>query len=938
MRGLWFVVLMGCTSQEGSSLSSPWDAPGHARQGLGDTAGDTGDSGLDLVPTMDDMCPSDPNKTEEGYCGCDWIDLDIDGANGAETCVHSTALVDGSATIGLGAVIASHASVGNATIGSGALVGLGAAVGDGSSIGDDSIVSRYAVVGTNSDLGPESILGRSSRIGDDVDARPGFLTLGYGAEIGSNSMVTGPNVVLGNLVSVGPEVTLHEGVVLARGVVVESGAEVGAFTVIGPETQVGANASIGESVRIRKQAVIGDDSTIGGGTRMGRDTIIEAGVTIPADAVMGARVFVGANNLLTGDVYLPRRARIEPIAGGVDSAPTVSISAPTFGSDVSSGSILLAGTATDDRGVASVSIRFNDGIAISLPFSNGSFSQTITVPDDTQTIRVTATDTSGQIGSDMVFVDDCTLDITPPNVWTGNVSSSWSDGGNWSASVAPNGTSDAFICGTVVPQPTLTFDGNVRNLSMSGTATLNTNGRTLYGNGDVVAGIIGGSGILLMPNDTSLRGVVPGLDIRGNVALSGYTKATGAVSMLGLSSLNVGSRTFEADSTYNQDIGDGAAGIRFATGGVGLFNGEASFNGTRFMSSSNLANGTLHFRGDLTVQDIAITVFLPSTTQPIYFDGPSDQTITMRDTNSVGNRLGDVIIASAGVVSVDASTDLYIGGTTTIVDGSTLHVPSADFNGDISIQGTGQLTGSTVDMYQGLTMGSTATVSLTTLKAHSRLPIPTGTFNVTYVDVVGNVSLQEDWDHTLSELRVQDGGTLRTNGNDFTLNGNYSQHIGDAAQGLILSSGDVATFNGDATFTGTRFISLSNLTSGTLRFRGDLAVQDTPVNVFHSGSAPVYFDGPGNQTLNLGHGLDTTATLAAVFVGGAGTKTFLTSSSQDIAMSSLTVDSTATVQRDTTIAGDLLVQNTGTLNFGGTAFVVNGTCTVNGTAPPSTCN
>ena len=55
-------------------------------------------------------------------------------------------------------------------------------------------------------------------------------------------------------------------------------------------------------------------------------------------------------------------------------------------------------------------------------------------------------------------------------------------------------------------------------------------------------------------------------------------------------------------------------------------------------------------------------------------------------------------------------------------------------------------------------------------------------------------------------------------------------------------------------------------------------------------------------------------------------------------MSSLTVDSTATVQRDTTIAGDLLVQNTGTLNFGGTAFVVNGTCTVNGTAPPSTCN
>ncbi len=1158
MRGLVFIVLMGCVPGDDVALGTPFGAADLGRSGPWDTA----DSGLELVPTADDSCPSDPAKMEPGFCGCGWIDVDADGANGPDACIHMHAVVDVNATVGVGASIAAGAVIGNAAIGAGATVAEGAEVGDGSNVGADSLLSRNATLGTNSDIGPETVLGRSSRIGHDVDASVGFLTLGYDSEIGDGSVITGRNVVIGNRVTIGDDVTLHEGVVLARMVVVESGAEIGAFTVVGPDTQIGAAASIGESVRIRKRTTLGGNTVVGDGTRIGRDGVIESDVTLPADARLGALVFVGANNTLMGDIDLPRRARIEPIAGGIDTPPEVFITGPNRGADVSGGTIVLTGTATDDRGVASLSVRFNDGAALILPIASGAFSETIVVPDNTQTIRVTATDTIGQTGNDIVVVDDCTLDVMPPFVWTGSVSDDWSNGNNWVGSVPPDDESDIFVCGAVVPQPALSSSREVRDLSMSGTATLDTNGRTLTANGDVVAGVINGGGVLLMSTDnTTLRGVVPRLDVRGEIDLSGYTLATGAVSVTSSHELDVNSRTFHAGATYNQDtnassgglyvgsggvaifegeasfngtrdmgagnigdgtlrfrggltvqdistrvfrpsdtqptifegagnqtitmrnsrstgnrlgdiviagpgsvfvdastdlfvdgttsiadgatlsvpsadfngdivlvgtgqltgsvvdmyanlsmgdastvnlntlnthtrlpvpqgtftvahvdvvddvslegdwdntiadlrvlsgaflrtnghdltltgnysqeIGDGAEGLILSTDDTATFNGDAYFGGTRFMNASNLASGTLRFRGDLLVQDIAITLFLPSETRPAYFDGPGDQTLTMRGSSSTLSRLGPVIIGGSGTVSVDASTDLYIGGETTIEDGARFSAPSAEIHGDISILGTGELAGSVVDMHAGLSMDGTATVNLNTLRTHNRLPFPAGTFAVGTVDVVGDAFLQSDWDYAIPELRVRPGATLQTDGHDFTLSGNYSQEIGGGLQGLRMTAGDVATFNGDASFSGTQFMSGSNLTDGTLRFRGDLFVQDISINVFHPSNSTVVVDGAGNQTLNLGRGLSTLVTFGSVFVGGSGTKTFVTAGTQDIVMAALTVDSGLTLDRDTTVLGDLLVANTGTLVFGANAFSVNGTCTVNGTAPPTTCN
>ena len=910
MRSLWLVAMVGCTVGDGVSPDGPMGDEVWARSGVGDTS----DSGLILMPTNDDQCPSDPNKTEPGFCGCDWVDLDVDGSGGPETCVSSLASVDSNAVIGLQATIAPYATVGEATIGAGAFVAHRATVSDGAVIGDRTIVSRRAEVGQDANIGPDSVLGRSSVVGANVDASVGSLEVGYASQIGDGTLITGEDVVIGSLVDVGTDVTLHEGVVLARGVVVESGAEIGASTVIGPDVRVGTQAVIGEMVRIRKQVTIGANSTIGDSSRIGRASVIEDNVTLPADAVLGAHVFIGENNVLMGEVYLPRRARIEPIPGGIDAPPEVVIASPARGTDVSGGSVLLSGTATDDRGVASLTVRFNDGPALNLPLINGAFSETVSVPDNTQTIRVTATDTIGQTANDLVVVDDCTPGSLPPAQWTGSVSADWSNPGNWSNGLAPGASSDVFICGSVVPQPVLLNHGAIGDLFMSGTATLDTNGRTLNANGDVVAGVIDGGGIVLMPNDTSLRGVVPGLDIRGDVTLSGYTMATGAVSILGGSSLDVNSRTFHAGSTYNQDINASDAGIRVATGGVILFDGEASFNGSREMAAANLADGTLRFRGDLTVQDIATRVFRPSDTMPVYFESPTGQTITMRSSHSAGTRLGNVIVAGPGPVSVDISTDLFIEGTTTIQDGATFNIPSGDLNGDITIVGTGQLTGSLVDMYSDLTMDDASTVTLNLLNTHTRLPRPAGTFAVTHVDVVDDVSLDADWDHTMPSLRVPAGGTLRSSGFDLTLTGDYSQEIGDGSEGLRLSTDDVVTINGNAYFGGTRFMSASNLANGILRFRGDLLVQDIAITLFlPSATRPVYFDGPGDQTITMRTTSDSLSRLENVVIGGGGT-VFVDSSSDLYIGGTTTIEDGAHLDMPSgDFGGDVVLQGTGEL-------------------------
>ncbi|MFT6816858.1 MAG: UDP-3-O-[3-hydroxymyristoyl] glucosamine N-acyltransferase [Myxococcota bacterium] len=309
----WLILgLMGCGN---SGMPDAWDAGGFPVDAMLERTMDTGY--LDLIATVDE-CPDDPDKQAPGFCGCDYIDLDLAVPEGAETCVHRTAVIQGS--VGAGA-----------TIGAGTLVAARAVVGEDADIGADVIIGRSASVGARSQLGPESVLSRASSIGEDVVASVGSLTLGYGASLGDRCQVNGTGVTLGNLAQVGADCWIDTGVVLARSSVIGNGAVLAANVMVGPGVQAGSGLDLGVGVRVRKDVEFGDNVTVELGARLGRSSYFGDGVFIGEDAVVRANVMASANAIIEANAYVVRNTIIpqrsldpcDPPPGVDPSAPVV---------------------------------------------------------------------------------------------------------------------------------------------------------------------------------------------------------------------------------------------------------------------------------------------------------------------------------------------------------------------------------------------------------------------------------------------------------------------------------------------------------------------------------------------------------------------------------------------------------------------------------------
>lgn len=79
--------------------------------------------------------------------------------------------------------------------------------------------------------------------------------------------------------------------------------------------------------------------------------------------------------------------------------------------------------------------------------------------------------------------------------WTGAVSGSWGDVGNWESGALPSATTDVFFAGaTMNLSHTIVADTNVRNLFFSGESdnTINRSGGVLYANGSLLE-VLGGN-------------------------------------------------------------------------------------------------------------------------------------------------------------------------------------------------------------------------------------------------------------------------------------------------------------------------------------------------------------------------------------------------------------------------------------------------------------
>lgn len=106
-------------------------------------------------------------------------------------------------------------------------------------------------------------------------------------------------------------------------------------------------------------------------------------------------------------------ARGKPVKGDV-TPPSVSITSPANGAAVS-GTVVVNISASDNVGVVSVSLFYNGNIysTISTPPYNFSWN-TATVGDGTHTLKGTATDAKGNIGSATITVSKNTVIYPPP--------------------------------------------------------------------------------------------------------------------------------------------------------------------------------------------------------------------------------------------------------------------------------------------------------------------------------------------------------------------------------------------------------------------------------------------------------------------------------------------------------------------------------------------
>ncbi len=284
-----------------------------------------------LLASAQDDCPSDPNKTDPGLCGCGVADSDWDGDLQMDSCIDPTvvlpvgtivglaARVDSGATVQTGVVLGPDSHVGaGAFIGTDSFLASQASVGTGSTIGADSVLGRRATVGPNADLGDNAVIGRSASIdGGFTVAAGGTITLGYAAQLNGTPESVGHHITLGNLASV-EAASIGNNVVFARSATVGAGTTIGDSVVMGPGADILTDAVIGNGVRMRKYASIGADSNIGDNSRIGRGADIQASACVGADVHLGANAVAQTWSDITDATFVQRGTTV----AGEASAPS----------------------------------------------------------------------------------------------------------------------------------------------------------------------------------------------------------------------------------------------------------------------------------------------------------------------------------------------------------------------------------------------------------------------------------------------------------------------------------------------------------------------------------------------------------------------------------------------------------------------------------------
>ena len=195
--------------------------------------------------------------------------------------VHSTAVIDASATIGTGAHIGAYVVVGaHAVIGKDAVLLPHVVVYEGARIGDRLLAHAHAVIREHCRLGDDVVLGNGAVIGGD-----GF---GFAKDEGRWSKIVQSGVtVLGDAVEVQSNACIDRASIgetaIGRGAKIDNLVQVGHGSKVGEDTLLCAQVGLAGSSTIGQRVILAGQVGVAGHCTVGDDVVATAQSGIPND-------------------------------------------------------------------------------------------------------------------------------------------------------------------------------------------------------------------------------------------------------------------------------------------------------------------------------------------------------------------------------------------------------------------------------------------------------------------------------------------------------------------------------------------------------------------------------------------------------------------------------------------------------------------------------
>jgi hypothetical protein len=796
--------------------------------------------------------------------------------------------------------------------------------------------------------------------------------------------------VFGNLAEVGAESRIGAGVVLARGAVFGDYTVLGAGVTIGPEVSGLQSVTLGAGTRVRKRTTFGDDVTVGTGVRIGRDSDVRQGAIIGDDAALRSEVIIGTFATVEADAYLRRGTVLDDLIEGFapDDAPVVIITSPSDGFDGSGGGLTVTGTATDDNGIASLSLQIDGQTPVVVSVINGAFSYTFSsLADRSQTVRALAIDTVGNRAEDRIFLSDCNISTSTTHQWTGSVSSDWSTAGNWSAGSVPSTGNTVFVCSNVANTPTLSENVSISALYMDGMGVVNGGSHQLSIATRLDGGTVTGTGSVRMLGG-NLRGTVSNLDILGDVFAAGYIRANRDLTLAnGTYRLRVGGYVIDVDGDVHQTHYTTNYGLYMVSARGELnVSGDITFTGAAHMTTDTLTAGRIEVSGNFRADCLRGYDCFVSTGSEVVFKGTEAQSLYIVRGGVSDSRFGGLTIRNPAGVSATVGS-----GTITVVDGLTVEngavfntvsltssgasvanrfrggsvvnaVGTLTLTGDIAVDDISVLNVNALVAGRELVMTPESVLTGNRVDLLTRLVIPSDNYTATTTRVLGDIVVAADWTHTMPQLELPLGPyRLRVGNNKMNLTGNYLQTHYTTNYGLyMVGAAGEFNVNGNMIFTGTAHMTTDTLSAGSMAVTGNFSANcnsgydcfvATGTKMLFTGNAPqavslirsgvsdnrfasVAVSNPAGVTLTTASGI--VHAMGTVEVTGNGVLNLNSSfTAAGAGTNTLSESSTVNAQNMLTLTGPTLVTDTAALNVDvmvtGSTFVMDPTTSLTGT-------